>query len=1006
MNKRKFCMSIFAITHYLLTKPILMYKMVLKLGMTAVAVMLWATVIQAQFTATGRVTDQEGGPLIGASVAVRGTAIGTSTDLDGRFSLACPGTAATLEISYTGFSGVSIPVDRSSANLTISMTESTSLMDEVVVSGFATSVKRSNSANSVASISSAQLTGVTSQQTMDGALYGKFTGAEIRSNSGAPGGGMSVRLRGVTSVFLDQQPLYIIDGIYVDNGSVENGSNAVSESSAGGNASNQDDGSNRIADIDPEDIENIEILKGASAAAMYGSRAAGGVVIITTKRGVAGKMRVGFGQILGFNTATRLLGDRGWDAAKVDKQFGAADKAKFLENGTTDYEEVLYGNTGVASTTRLNVSGGDEKTTFFVGGSYKNETGIVQNTGYNRLNARMKVEHKINDRIDVSVGNMFMNTESDRGFFNNSNTNTTVGYALAFTKPWEKLEPNRDGLYPASSAGSNVLETVAQVVNKEEVNRYIGGITTNVSIIRKERSSLKLLLRAGLDAYTLRTTGVFPRGLSYFRADGTLKGVVTSGSTVNRNSNLQAFLIHTLNTGTATSFRTTLGLTQEDFKKNQVLTTGTQLNGSQTSLSQAKNIKVVQRVFPQQDKGVFAQEEFNYNDQFLATIGIRADKSSNNFDPNKLYYYPKANAAVNLNKFSFWTIEQISAAKVRVAYGQAGRFPGFDDKYSLFDGTSIGTQSGLYTSGVFGNPNIEPERQSELEYGVDLGFIKNRFNISLTFYNKKIDDLLLRQNLPTSTGFTQRLINGGALVNRGVELGITANMLNTKKIGWDVSVNWWKNQSEITRLDVPTFPLGGFAASLGQYQIELGKSATQIVGSFKNTDGTSGIKVYGNAEADFNMSLLNQVTLGNFDFNFLFHWKKGGDAINLSTLLWDLGGLTWDYDDKTLDPAGVLGNGEYRTSTWFAGNAGPWIEDAGYVRLREIGAFYRIPRSTFGNKMGLKVGVSGRNLINIFDYNSYDPEVSNFGNNVLANTVEVTPFPASRSINLHLNAEF
>jgi TonB-dependent starch-binding outer membrane protein SusC len=983
-----------------------MYTILRNVGLTVLALLLYATVAQAQFTASGRVTDALGEPLIGASVAVRGTAIGTSTDLDGRFSVACPGTSATLEVSYTGFTGYSQTVDRSAANLTIQMVESTSLMDEVVVSGFATSVKRSNSANAVASISSAQLTGVTSQQTMDGALYGKFTGAEIRSNSGAPGGGMSVRLRGVTSVFLDQQPLYIVDGIYIDNGSVENGSNIVSEAAAGGNASNQDDGSNRIADIDPEDIENIEILKGASAAAMYGSRAAGGVVIITTKKGQAGKTRVSFGQILGFNTATRLLGDRGWDRAKVEKAFGAADAAKFDANGVTDYESILYGNTGIASTSRLNFSGGNEKTTFFVGGSYKDETGIVKNTGYNRLSGRMTVQHRFNDRIDVNIGNWFINSTADRGFFNNSNTNTTVGYALAFTKPWEKLEADRDGIYPASSAGSNVLETVALVKNQEALNRYIGGVTTNIALIKRERSSLKLMLRAGMDAYTFRTTNIFPRALSYFRADGTKQGVLVSGTTVNRNTNLQAFLIHTLNTGSSTSFRTTLGVTQEDFAKNQVLTSGFQLNGSQTSLSQAKNIAVVQREFPQTDKGLFVQEEFNHNDQILLTVGLRADKSSNNFDANKLYYYPKANAAVNLHKYGFWTVPGVSTAKLRVAYGQAGRFPGFNDRFSLFDATAIGSQSGLYTSGVYGNPAIEPERQSELEYGADLGFMKDRFSLSVTFYNKKIDDLLLRQNLPTSTGFGQRLINGGTLVNRGVELGLNAAVVRTANFSWDATINWWKNQSEVTRLDVPAFPLGGFAASLGQYRIEKGFSATQIIGSVVNADGSRGTKVYGNAEADFNTSLMNQLTFGNFDFNFLFHWKKGGDAINLSTLLWDLGGLTWDYDDKTLDPTGQLGNGDYRTSTWFAGNAGPWIEDAGYLRLREIGAFYRVPRSVFGGKFALKVGASGRNLINIFDYNSYDPEVSNFGNNVLANTVEVTPFPASRSFNLHVNAEF
>ena len=220
----------------------------------------------------------------------------------------------------------------------------------------------------------------------------------------------------------------------------------------------------------------------------------------------------------------------------------------------------------------------------------------------------------------------------------------------------------------------------------------------------------------------------------------------------------------------------------------------------------------------------------------------------------------------------------------------------------------------------------------------------------------------------------------------------------------------------MTKLDIPAFNLGGFAASLGQYRIQEGKSATQIVGTYNAEDCNDpdcldldpdgdGFRVYGDAEADFNLGWINSVQFGNFDFSMVWHLKQGGDGVNLSTLLYDLGGTTWDYDDKTLDPTGEKVNGDYRTSEWFAGNAGPWIEDASYLRMREIGLYYNIPESvaSFAN---LRIGVSGRNLINIFDYNSYDPEVSNFGGNVLANSIEVTPFPSSKRINFHLTATF
>lgn len=975
-----------------------------KLVLTTVLLLLGLGTIQAQFTASGTVKDDRGEALIGATVAIKGTTIGTVTDVNGNYTLRCPRNTATLTVTYTGFETGVAEVSSTAPKADITLGESLSSLDEIIISGLATSVKRSNSANAVSSISAAQLTGVTSQQTMEGAMYGKFTGAEIRANSGAPGGGMSIRMRGVTSLFLDQQPLYIIDGVYLDNSTISSGTNLVSAAAAGGNASNQDDSSNRAADIDPEDIESIEILKGASTAAIYGSRAAGGVVIITTKKGKAGKTRVSISQTTGFNQATRLLGDRDWDAAKVEKVFGAAERARFEKNGATDYEKLIYGNTGVVSTTRLGISGGDERTTFFIGSTYRDETGIVLNTGYKRFSGRINATHRLNSKVEIAVQNFFTNNSADRGFFNNSNTNTTVGYALAFTKPWEQLQPNADGIYPAlNSVGSNALETVNITTNREAVNRYIGGATATWTMFSSEKSNLKAIFRGGLDNYAQRNTVIFPRQISYFRADGSLQGALVNTSTNNKNTNLEVFLVHSYFVNSKTSFRTSLGAQQLDFNQVQVQTSGTQLNGSQTSLSQAKNISVAQTEIVQRDKGLAFQEEITFNDQFIGTIGFRADKSSNNFDANKVYYYPKANLAVNLHKFGFWNFTEVMPnAKLRVAYGQSGRFPGFNDRFSLFDATGIGSQSGLYSNALLGNPDIQPERQSELEYGADFGFLKNRINLSVTLYNKEIDDLLIRAQVATSTGFTQQVKNAGALVNNGIELSLDVTPIKTDKFVWNSVINFWKNKSEVTRLDVPAFNVGGFAASLGQYRIEEGKSATQIVGTTKEGP----LKVYGNAEPDFNTSFINSMAFGNFDFNFLIHYKRGGDGINLSTLLYDLGGLTWDYDDKTLDPTGTEVNGDYRTNTWFAGNAGPWIEDAGYLRLREIGAFYTVPMSLTKNKAKLRVGVSGRNLINIFNYNSYDPEVSNFGNNVLANTVEVTPFPAAKAFNIHFNATF
>ncbi|WP_157493995.1 SusC/RagA family TonB-linked outer membrane protein [Fulvivirga imtechensis] len=974
------------------------------------SLVLYQTGHAQEIQVTGKVTEaMTGEPIAGVNVIQKGTTSGTITDGNGRYSLTVP-TGSVLQFSFIGYLTEEVTVN--SANLDVTLSEDITSLEEVVISGLATTIKRSNLANSVATVSSKKLTGLTNQSTMDAALYGKFKGADIRSNSGAPGGGISMRLRGVTSIFGDQQPLFIVDGVYVDNSSISLGNNIVSEAAGGGNPStNQDDASNRIADIDPEDIENIEILKGASAAAIYGSRAAGGVVIITTKRGKkGGDSRVSFSQIVGFRSPTQLLGLRDWDPAEAEAIGGPSAAAAVANGQLRDYEAELFDHTRVTNTSRITVSGGRENTDYFLGATYKNEPGLVDNTGYEKGSFRLNVGHKFNDWLDIYVTNNYINSTSDRGFFNNGNANRTIGYALAFTYPWENLSPV-NGAYPQGGAGSNVLETVAITTNRENTNRYIGGATANVKIISKENNQLKLVLQAGLDQYTLRTTSIFPQQLSYFRNPTSLRGVSISGSTITTNYNLSANLVHSYYLDNGLSFTTQLGNFLQDFDRNTVITTATGLNGSQTNLGQSTNVGVQQIDLPQRDKGFFVQEEVNYQDKIIATLGIRGDKSTNNGDANQFYYYPKASLAINLHEFSFWNSTTITNVKPRIAYGQSGRFANFNDRFSLTNPQLIGINSGVSPANLRGNQDVGPERQIELEYGADLGFLNNRIALDITLYKKTMEDVLLRLNTPTSSGFTARVDNAAELVNKGIELGLDAYVIQNASLNWSTTINWWRNRSEVTRLDVPAFNEGGFAAALGTMRIQEGKSATQIVGTYIpsecngcDPDG-DGFAVYGDAEPDFQMSWFNQLSYKNFDLSFLFHWKQGGDAINLTTLLYDLAGTTWDYDDTGLDPEGVLTNGQYRASQAFA-NPDPLIEDAGYIRLREIGLYYTLPKQLIPQVSQIRVGVSGRNLINIFDYNSYDPEASNFGNNVLANNVEVTPYPASKFINFHLNVNF
>jgi TonB-linked SusC/RagA family outer membrane protein len=974
------------------------------------------TNLYGQYSVSGTVSDTDGNPMIGVSILVKGSTTGTLTDLDGKFALEVANENATLEFSYLGFRSQSVEVSSSNNNVALVMTEDINNLDEVIITGLASSLKRSNLANAVASISASELAGVTPQTTLESALYGKFKGAEIKANSGAPGGGMAFKLRGTTSISGSSQPLIILDGIIIDNSSIKSGLSIVSASQAGGSTRNQDNPSNRLADIDPNDIESVEILKGASAAAIYGSRAGGGVVIITTKRGKAGKTSINFHQSVGQASMLNKLGVRQWNDERVLASgyaddidlFRAAESSGTLHN----YEDELYGNTGMLYNTSLSISGGNDKTKFFIGGSFKDEEGIVNNTGYSKISARINIDHKISKVFDFNISSNYISSSSDRGFFNNDNSGTTMGISFLSTPSWAQLQANDAGVYPNNPYGtSNFLQTAALITNNESVGRFIGGGTLTAKIIQKENSSLKAVFRGGIDFYSLNTTALFPNTLQ-FQSDGNgLNGVSLQGFTENLNTNISAFLVHNHFLDNGLSFSTSVGVTQADFDQNTIFGEATDLIGSQTNLDQAGNRNVTQNRLIQQDKGFFAQEEINYNDQIIGTIGIRADKSSNNGDVNKLFYYPKANVAINLHNFDFWNdASPLTQFKIRAAYGESGNFANFGSKYTTLISTIVDGGAGVLVPTRLGNSTVGPERQSEIEFGIDFE-INRKIAIDASYYVKSVKDLLLNADVPTSSGFSSQVTNAAELQNKGFEVGINLALVNNQDFSWTARLGFWKNTAEVTKMSVPAFTTGGFADFLGNYLVKEGFSPTTLIGVGPNPtialnegDDVS-LQQWGDSEADFQLTWSNNLSYKGFDLSFHWHLKQGGENINLSTLLFDLSETTGDFDDMTLDPSGVMSNGNFRLSELGATTEW-WVEDASYLRLREIGLYYTLPANLIGGDGTYKLGISGNNLINIFNYNSYDPEVSNFGSTELSNAVEVTPFPSSKRFDFHIIANF
>lgn len=950
-------------------------------------------------TISGKITDVNNNPLPSVTIAVKKSNIATATDADGKFKLTVPNNAE-LSISAAGYKTQTVPA---SDDVQIKLQVDAARLDEVVVTGLATTVKRQNLANAVATISGKELNGIAPAQTFDAAINGKIPGAYINASTGAPGGGVSVKLRGVTSIYGNTQPLYVVDGVFMDNSSTSAGLNAVTLAATGGNSSNQDNPSNRIADLRSEDIANIEILKGASASAIYGSKAAAGVIIITTKRGKSGKTNISVSQDVGFVKVRKLLGTRpltedivqgqGWDVAEY--------KAAVAAGKIYNYEKEMYGETGLTRNTILSMNGGGEKTNFYFSAGTKKEDGIIKRTGYSNNSLRLNIDHKINDNIKIGVSTNYINSSADRGLSGNDNAGITFGIALSSTPSFTELHPDANGNYPKNKyASSNPIETRDKMINNESVNRFVTGVNLDATLYRARTSTTRFIARGGFDFYNLQTTALFPGTLQFQEVN---KGTSIQGFTKNLNTNFIFSLVNTFTPSDKLSFTTSAGTTQETGDFNNLLNVATQVISGQSNVDQAGALTATQFRTKNKDNGIFVQEEVNINDVLNVNAGIRFDRSSNNGDVSKFYSFPKAGVSLNLTKLGIGK-DIFDNLKIRSAYGQAGNFPAYGSKFTSLVVSNIEGLPGSVVSTQRGEAGIKPERQTEFEAGIDFSLLKGRLGIEATFYNKKVYDFLLLDRVSASSGFSTQWVNAGDLRNRGVEIGLNAVPVSTKKIKWNTSVNFWMNSSKVTRLTTGPVQLGSLAGVLlGTFQIEEGKSATQIIGLTDDVVQGPPIKVWGDQEPKFQMNSFNEITFDNrLSFRMLVHWKNGGQNVVFTNLQSDFGGTSPDWDADAngnhipdgLDRIMKIGSSAVNS-----------VKTSTYLRFREIGLYYSFNKLPVNFIRSIQIGASLNNYITITRYPSYDPEVSNFGAG-FSSGLDVLPYPASKRAALHLTVNF
>ena len=947
-------------------------------------------------TLSGKITDSETGePLPGAQVFVKGTFVGTTTDVNGAYSLDVDG-SVTVVIAYIGYKTQEVATSGGSGDF--AMEPDVLRQDEVVVTGLVSTVKRRNAANSVASVSGDDLVNAPTQ-TLDQALSGQFAGVNIRRNSGAPGGGVNVNLRGQSTLTGSTQPLYVIDGVIVNNDANQSGIDVVTAATGAGSARPQGQPTNRIGDINPNDIESIEVLKGASAAAIYGAKASNGVIIIKTKRGRGGKTKFNFSTKTGQSSLLRKMGHRVFKTyAEAEEQYGA-DVASLGNNASGswagndfDYEEILYGETGQLTEHTLSAVGGDESTQFYLGGQYMDEGGIIKNTGYKKLSGRMNVDHRLSEKAKVSVSTNMIRSEADRGVTGNDNTNMTYGFSIGFTPSFIDIrDTDGDGVFPVNPTNpSNPLETAEYFVNNEVTHRALGSMTFDYNLFRASNMDLGFLAVAGADFYNQENEVFIPPFLQIESSkDEAGQSVMTT--TDNLNTNLSLNLVHKMKMS-GMNFNTTAGLQYETYDWNSVFVHATGMIPTQTNVDKASSQSVYHDRKKRQDRGQFFQEEVTVGDNLYVAFSMRGDVSSTMGDTETKEWYPKAAASYQLGEFAVF-----DNLKLRGAFGQTGNMPQSKAKYTTMSSSNIGGINGLVASSTRGNSSIKPERTTEMEFGMDFSLMNGLASVEATMYQQDIEDLILLVDLPPSSGASYAWENGGEMTTNGMEFALGLNPTALVSVGgldWNFHMTYYTNESEVTKLTVDPYNFGGFATFLGTYRIEEGYSPSAIVGS-EMTDGKH--DVLGDENPDYRLSFRNSFSFGPVSLSFLIDRKEGGSAINLANLIYDLGGTTVDYEE----------NGGERLANLGAVTA-PYIESTSYTALRDLSMTYTLPGSMtegFGVSY-LQLGLSARNWWMTSDYTGLSPEVSQFGNEAVGGSVDTNPFPLSKSMYLTLSMGF
>ncbi|HEV8303968.1 MAG TPA: TonB-dependent receptor [Gemmatimonadales bacterium] len=945
----------------------------------------------------GRVTHAvTGEPLTEIRVTVEGTALASTTTANGQYLLpAVPMGTRVVAARGLGYAPARQTVEVAAgqtATADFALRAAALSLSAVVVTGTAGPVETRALGNSITSVGGATVA-ASQAATVDAAMQGKIAGAQIIQNSGNPGGGgFSVRLRGTSSIISGSEPLYIVDGVIVDNTSVQ-----LVDLGARSNLQN------RLADLNPNDIERIEVIRGAAAAALYGSRANNGVVQIFTRRGRPGASRFSWQTKYSTGEAPRRL---------------AMNLYPFDLAGNPlpryDYQDWIF-QTGSLVENSGSVEGGDDRSTYYLGGGWTEETGLIPNSGSSRKSGRINLSQTVSPTVRLTLGANYVNTHNE--FEPNGEQSNGVITALLFTPTNFSFFPV-NGVYPKPATGAgfpNPLDVIKNWKAPQDVSRFIGSARARWT----PSARLAFEYTVGYDGYQMEVRQFIPRGSLTAEPTGRSVAVTRDSRIVNSDG------LATYNVRPSAGLELTTGAgVNYTWQRIQTTSAGaTDLIPTGELVSAGAIPSAGQSLFELITLGFYAQQSVNLHDRLYFIGAVRTDASST-FGANQRWQaYPKASVSYVLSDEPWFGNSglgrRLSSLRLRAALGYAGNQPSTTLAYAVFDAYGKAVNSGrvgVVNSLTRGNPDLRPERQREFEIGADIGARNDRLSLEATYYNKLVTDLLLPRPLATSEGYTQVFDNIGEMSNKGIELALRSTNLEREGLRWETTVTYSRNRNRIEQLNVAPFTTG-YAN-----RIDEGQPVGFFYGRYYERDSTGAIRLdalgrpivsatarkIGDPNPDWIGSLLNEVQVGrNLRFRVLLDGTFGGDVLNFSRRILERFGAGRDVERELLP----FGHPDRLPTGYFAAKFNafePYVEDGSFVKLREISASYRLGDDLARRlkAQSIEVTLAGRNLYTWTEYSGYDPEMNLFGQLTVERGNDFGTVPISRTWMLGVRASF